>query len=183
MLGFAATGFVHDLITLSEVCTYRLHSCLQLHLEMDVSIFPPEQTLRVSHSHRPLSEINCRTEVLKWMVTNCSEGSGKKGGADCLLCENKKMDWLQRTVLKIQDKHLRASWYKTRGQAKKGNLTVSIYHPNKGRRMLMKLLSSTAGAIISTGSCWGTSANLTSAGNVAQKAWITIQETPRACWR
>lgn len=34
----------------------------------------------------------------------------------------------------------------------------------------MRFLSSTTGAIISTGSCWSTSANLTSAGNVAQEA-------------
>lgn len=67
--------------SLSGAGIYRLQSCpLSCICEMDVSIYPPEQPLKVSHNHRSPSEINHKTEVLKLMAINCSEGSGKKGG-------------------------------------------------------------------------------------------------------
>lgn len=69
---------------------------------MDVSIYPPKQTLKVSHSYCSPREINHETELLKLMAVNCSEGSGKKGGGrlSSLLKKKKKnkVDWLQRAV-------------------------------------------------------------------------------------
>lgn len=170
---------MHDLITLFEACIYSLHSCLLSCIsEMDVSIYPPKQTLK-RQSYSSLSEVNHKTEVLKLLAINCSEGSGKKGEGrlSSILKKKKsglmaKKQFFANSSQKNSDEQLRASGYKTRIQAKKGNLVVVFIrgHPNKRRRMLMKLLTSTTGAIILTGSCWGTSINLTSARNVAKKA-------------
>lgn len=51
------------LIILFEICIHILQCCLLSYIcEMDASIYPLEQTVKVQHSHSSLGRVNDRLE-------------------------------------------------------------------------------------------------------------------------